>query len=279
MISALSLPLSEDLTDFTAILWQHRIGHRVIVHNNMQLILVEQGIEPQIIKQLYLLWNQGEDISSLMPPANTGIKQGFFLQIQRAWFSSCLIAISIFFAFLTELGNNSSLLQYFTIINPNGRLELLDSLRSIEIWRLITPIFLHFSMPHLIFNALWVWVIGSKIEYARGRTILVCLVLFAAIVSNLAQYISSGPLFGGLSGVVFALISYAWLLDFSGYTPKIGMPSALIWVMLLWLVAGYIGLLTAVGFGNIANTAHLAGLLSGFAFGLSERYLISRKGH
>ena len=31
-------------------------------------------------------------------------------------------------------------------------------------WRLITPMFIHFSFAHLAFNCLWVYILGEKIE-------------------------------------------------------------------------------------------------------------------
>jgi GlpG protein len=80
-------------------------------------------------------------------------------------------------------------------------------------------------------------------------------------------------MFGGMSGVVFALLSYAWLWDQSGMQPRIGLPSALMGFMLLWLVLGFTGVLQGVGLGAIANTAHLAGLLAGLLWLLLVRFL------
>ena len=39
-----------------------------------------------------------------------------------------------------------------------------------QYWRLITPIFLHFGPLHFIFNALWLGLLGSKIERAAAKS-------------------------------------------------------------------------------------------------------------
>ena len=35
-------------------------------------------------------------------------------------------------------------------------------------WRLITPMFIHFSFAHLAFNCLWIYILGEKIEKFDG---------------------------------------------------------------------------------------------------------------
>ena len=34
---------------------------------------------------------------------------------------------------------------------------------------LVTPMLIHFSFAHLVFNCLWIYVLGSKIEYNDGH--------------------------------------------------------------------------------------------------------------
>jgi GlpG protein len=111
------------------------------------------------------------------------------------------------------------------------------------------------------------------VEPEQGSLPFLGLVLFSGVLSNLAQFVVSGPMFGGMSGVVFALLSYAWLWDRSGMQPRIGLPPALMGFMLLWLVLGFTGVLQGVGLGAIANTAHLAGLLAGLLWLLLVRFL------
>ncbi|GAL16248.1 GlpG protein [Vibrio astriarenae] len=129
-----------------------------------------------------------------------------------------------------------------------------------QLWRWFTHAFLHFSVMHVAFNALWWWQLGGDIELKLGWKPLGKLFLISAALSGAAQYWVQGANFGGLSGVVYALVGYLWVL--SNKAPQLGlhMPKPIFAFMLVWLVLGYVQPFLA-----IANAAHLAGLLSGFA--------------
>ncbi|MFQ5734833.1 MAG: rhomboid family intramembrane serine protease, partial [Planctomycetaceae bacterium] len=131
-----------------------------------------------------------------------------------------------------------------------------------EIHRLITPIFLHFDILHLLFNMLWLRTLGAAIEMRRGSWRFALMVVFIAVTSNLAQYLYSHPAFGGMSGVVFGLFGYLWMK--SKYDPESGffMPPQLVFMMMAWMVFCYFGPL------NIANAAHTVGLIVGALLGL-----------
>lgn len=131
-----------------------------------------------------------------------------------------------------------------------------------EIWRLITPIFLHFSMMHIVFNMMSLASIGRLLEGRYGRVWMVVFVLLTGIGSNLAQYALSGPNFGGMSGVVYALFGFAWIRGWCDPTAGFRLGANSVFILLLWLVLGFVGSL-----GPIANYSHLGGLLLGAAWG------------
>jgi GlpG protein len=143
----------------------------------------------------------------------------------------------------------------------------LSEVFSGQLWRLITPIFLHFMLLHILFNMMWLWDLGGKIELRETSGFLVFFVLSVGLLSNLVQYFSSGPGFGGMSGVVYGLLGYVWIRSQkpgSGYS----LNSAIVTLMLVWLILGYTGIL-----GPIGNAAHLSGLLIGVAYGFGiNRY-------
>jgi GlpG protein len=138
----------------------------------------------------------------------------------------------------------------------------LPELRSGQIWRLFTPMLIHFNILHILFNMLWLKDLGSMIEARQSTLTLALLALVTAAGSNLAQYFWAGPMFGGMSGVVYALLGYVWMRG--KYDPASGLfvPPPTVTMMLIWFVAGWTGIL-----GPIANMAHGAGLVLGMAWG------------
>jgi GlpG protein len=131
-----------------------------------------------------------------------------------------------------------------------------------EVWRLVTPIFLHFGIWHLLFNLLWLFQLGSMIERRLGTGTLAAVVLGTAALSNLAQALVSGPNFGGMSGVVYALAGYVWMRGKHDPNADVYLdPQSMQW-LLIWLVLCFTGLL-----GPVANTAHVVGLVAGAVWG------------
>ncbi|WP_111497809.1 MULTISPECIES: rhomboid family intramembrane serine protease [Marinobacter] len=128
-------------------------------------------------------------------------------------------------------------------------------------WRWLTPDLLHFSWPHLIFNAVMMWFLGSQVEWFDGRRRLILLVLVISLAANTLQYLVTGPLFGGLSGVVYGILGYCWLSQ--QRRPRFQFPPALIVVSLVWIVIGFTPFTRMLGLGEMANEAHLGGLLTG----------------
>ena len=146
-----------------------------------------------------------------------------------------------------------------------------------EWWRLVTPMFIHFSLTHLVFNCLWIYVLGSKIEQIDGHITFINLVIFSSIISNLAQhFFGESALFGGLSGVIYGLLGYCMIIEIDTKQERYDLPPALYLFMLIWLILGFLGILNLFGFGNVANYAHLGGLISGIIFAMITRYVLIR---
>jgi GlpG protein len=186
-----------------------------------------------------------------------------------------IISIAVLLSFLTNFGL-SSLLEPFLFLKSSGS-NLYPSfhatyIASQEWWRLITPTFLHFSLTHLIFNCLWIYILGSKIEIIDGKGIFLTLFLISGLSSNLGQYFITGDyLFGGLSGVVYGLLGYCFILDLDNRGQRYDLPNALYIFMFIWLLIGFTGVLKIFGFGNVANVAHLVGMIAGFILGIVAR--------
>lgn len=145
---------------------------------------------------------------------------------------------------------------------------------NFEVWRYITPAFIHFSLMHIAFNlAMW-WYLASQTEQRLGTGKLFVIMLVSALFSNWAQSLFTDSNFGGLSGVVYALIGYVGLTGIHNPEKGIGAPTGLIVFSILWIVAGYMGVLG----DSIGNAAHFAGFLIGLLMALwDNRHQLSRR--
>lgn len=136
-----------------------------------------------------------------------------------------------------------------------------DPSLKFDVWRYFTHALMHFSVLHILFNLLWWWYLGGMVEKRLGSGKLVVITVISALLSGFVQYHFSGPWFGGLSGVVYALMGYTWLRGERDPHSGLFLPRGLIIFSLIWLIAGWFDL-----FGmSIANGAHVAGLLVGLA--------------
>ncbi len=171
-----------------------------------------------------------------------------------------LIAISVIVGVVSQLGSSRSVLDPLFISTLDG--ITLPEVRGGQVWRLLTPIFIHFGIMHLLFNMLWLWDLGGMIEGQQGYRTLGIFVLVVGIAANVVQYLLAGPAFGGMSGVVYGLLGYVWMQG--RYNPRFGfvLHQSTVIMMLGWYVLCWTGLL-----GPIANWAHTAGLVMGVVWG------------
>ena len=148
-----------------------------------------------------------------------------------------------------------------------------DSSQYFQLWRWFSHALLHFSLLHLMFNLMWWWYIGGAIEKRLGTGKLFVITLISALLSGWMQAKFSGVWFGGLSGVVYALMGYAWLRGERDPESGIFLERGLMAFAILWLVIGYFG---AFGMA-IANAAHVTGLVVGLAMAFVDTRKV-RKG-
>ena len=89
-------------------------------------------------------------------------------------------------------------------------------------------------------------------------------VLAIGVVSNLGEYMTShGPWFGGMSGVVYGLLGFVWVRMVRHPNEGLRVHQQTIVILMIWLVLGFTEVLRDFFNLNIANYAHLSGLLAG----------------
>lgn len=149
---------------------------------------------------------------------------------------------------------------------------LFTQIREGQIWRLFTPALLHANLLHILFNMLWLWYLGRPIEQRIGPFRMLALTLAAGVFTNVLQYLMSGPLFLGYSGIVMALAGFTWMREkiapWEGYPLNRGTILFLLLFVLaifgLQVASFVIQVFTSYKFApNIANTAHIAGAFIG----------------
>lgn len=137
-----------------------------------------------------------------------------------------------------------------------------ESVQNPAAWyRLFSPNVMHFSALHLLMNMLWWWYFGRQIEHVHGTIAVVRLFVIASLAANISQLVLQGPNFGGMSGVVYGSAAYIFYHQYRGISRSLYIPPGLFFFMLVWLVVGFAEVLPF----NMANWAHLFGLVGGFA--------------
>jgi GlpG protein len=165
--------------------------------------------------------------------------------------------------------------------------DMWASIRRGEVWRLVTPVFTHYGIFHLLFNMLWLYELGGQIENRRGTWRFLWLVLALAVLANAGQAAEAdirGVLmaFGGMSGVVYGLFGYVLVKVKFDNREHYRLSQANITIMILWFVlclarefAGPEGGLLSF-MPNIANSAHTAGLFAGMGTAYAPLVLRAR---
>ena len=174
------------------------------------------------------------------------------------------VTVSVVVALLSNFGASTDALQLLLIsqFSHGG----LDDIFAGQLWRLVTPMFIHFGFLHLIFNMMWMWDLGKLIETKKGAGFYLGFILLVSASSNLAQYLlTQSVMFGGMSGVVYGLFGYVWIRGRVDRSFASGLHKTTVNMMLAWFVLCWTGLL-----GPIANWAHTAGLLAGAIWAYAE---------
>ena len=193
-----------------------------------------------------------------------------------------IILTSIAISIISSFGNYFGIIEFLTFLKPgitlNGYISFLSFEETFfdqnEWWRLITPMLIHFSFAHLAFNCLWIYILGQKIELYDGHFKFIALVIFSSLLANYTQYIfSESSIFGGLSGVIYGMFGFCMIIELETKNERYGLPPAIYLFMLIWMLLGFLGVLTIFGFGNIANYAHLGGLVGGLIFGMVTKWI------
>jgi rhomboid protease GluP len=213
--------------------------------------------------------------------------------LSRPYIFTIIFLVANIFIFLlmwSSSGLNSATLwepPYQVLITYGAKLNYLVKEQH-EWWRLVTPVFIHIGLAHLLVNMYGLWMIGPYVERLYGSAKFVTLWVGTGIAGVVASYLSVRPelavgpvgrfLFrttdgpaAGASGALFGLIGVLFVFGIKyrrelpeGFKRAFG--TGLLPVIMINLFIGYIGR------GFIDNAAHMGGLASGALFALIIGY-------
>lgn len=278
-IRAASLSASIDLTALSGLLYQRGIQHRITEESGHQVIWVEQAALIEPLNDLLHKIQSGELV--ITPQSASGHS---WLSLARGRdavhycmgkpVTTVLVILSLLGALVVEWESQLSISRWlmFQHVFPTSDgwavVPLEFSLAKGQLWRLFTPIFLHFSLFHILFNSLWLWEFGRRIESVTGHWRFLNLVLLVALISNASQFLwQQHALFGGMSGVIYGLVGYIWIRHRLAPIAEFAIPPGIIGFMLVWLVVCMVGTLDWLAQIKIANAAHFSGLVVGVICG------------
>lgn len=278
MIKAASLPISTDLYEFSKLLTQHGLSHRINEESGQQVIWVSSQAEAEFLQDALLRWQAAQDSSgrpvkdnrelglvgnlSLRKFLNGLIASFYYTPVTLLLFLVCLVV-----AVISRLGAypNEVLVLFYPQLSTASVVSLIVSVDSItKALQTLSPMFLHFGELHLVFNMLWLWYFGKQLEAIQPSWFVALLVISLAFVSNTAQYLmSESRNFGGMSGVIYGLMAYAWVIHTAMPRSYLSLNKNLLTFFVVALVA-----MEVLASSMIATAAHVGGLVSGLLIGV-----------
>jgi membrane associated rhomboid family serine protease len=143
---------------------------------------------------------------------------------------------------------------------------------TFEPWRMLTSVFLHGSILHLLLNMYTLWIFGQLLEGLLGRGRFLALYVLSGLAGSTGVVLLGGPLSWvlGASGAIFGLMGAFVVIQ-----RRLGANLTQLYILLAINLA--IGFLPGA---NISWQAHLGGLVGGAIAGfiLHETRQRSRRG-
>jgi GlpG protein len=164
----------------------------------------------------------------------------------------------------SKFGNNLEPVRGLLISDYLGGIldKSLPEVRHGQVWRLVTPIFIHFGIWHIVFNMMALIDFGSMVEGRQSSWHLLALTVVIGALSNLAQFYSHGPVFGGMSGVIYGLLGYIWIRGRLDPGSGLYLHRFTVIYAMVWFFACLLHVIP-----NVANAAHAVGLVIGIVWG------------
>ncbi len=264
------------------------IAHRINEESGKQVIWVQGEQQATLIREALATWTFEQDSASANDARNkttpafnpAGMVSLLLLAFQRAPVSFSLISACLLVALISSLGSQPQRVAFlfYPVLDNSGFFSLLASIDSpVTMLRTFGPMLLHFGELHIVFNMMWLWYFGRQLESAHPRWLYIVLILFCSFLGNTAQFLYTGyNNFGGMSGVVYGLVGYTWLVHAFMPRSQLLINNKMFGVFVVALIA-----MEIIASSWIASAAHAGGLLAGLVMGagvvILYRFVLSRQ--
>ena len=143
-----------------------------------------------------------------------------------------------------------------------------DNLVNGRIWTLVTSLFLHADILHLVSNMVFLYVFGNTMEEDLGARKTLAAFFFGGFISFLLSllFYGSSILMVGASAAIFTLSAIVMLIKPLKFSILFFMPQGL--VAILYFVYNALAVYYGTE-GNVAYLSHLIGFAIGIPFGLA----------
>jgi len=270
-ISVQEFPAELDLRGLSRFLSVRGIAHRVSPTASGQQLAILDPLDIAFVTALMDVFvGREQDEAGLEQAQRQDLLPRLKRGIPQSPVTSLLVLLCALGTLVVSLEPFNPLIAWlsFQEFGPAGQVPLLESLAQGQVWRLISPAFLHFGLMHLLMDALLLWYLGRRLELLLGSAQYLLFVLVTGVVANLAQYLASPlGLFGGISGVDYAFVGLIGVLQWRAHDRLVLVAKQLLIMLVVWLLLCMSGLIDLLINGKIANAAHLGGILAGAVFG------------
>lgn len=222
--------------------------------------------------ELAVRGNQPEkltDVNSIISSAYEKAVQNKTIAVQRvqkdkavvhsAYFSLAIIMLNLLYFAVMELDggiqSTSKLIAYGA--NVSSRVFV-----NGEYYRLLTSMFIHIGLMHLLSNCLAIYIMGVRVEAFFGRLNFLLIYFVSGIGASLCSAMLISGVSAGASGAVFGLEGAVFAYTLLKKSSMNGID--------FFTIFAFVTLGIGIGFvtPNVDNIAHLGGLFIGFIMGV-----------
>jgi len=172
--------------------------------------------------------------------------------------TNVLVAVNLALYLYTSILSGNPLVTDLNVLLRFGQVNAL--IVSGHWWQLLTSIFIHITLPHLMFNMVFLFIYGSRAETALGKAAFLTVFIASGLMGNISTLIFAGPddssVSAGSSGAIFGILGAYMVYLGLGY--DVSIVPYLIYCFLLFVLNISV---------NVNLVAHLGGLVSGMIAG------------